>query len=300
MASINYISIQGTRVAEEWRSTFLPNLFYESWMVPGVTYNADYTESAGVIRIPFIPDASATVPGKPGRDFDHKLVSADYKSIYLNNNYQESDKAYQVFLNSMPNGMKETMMRNVTEKVKEGINRSGLACLKTEGTVSSVTTKLTVDNFKSIVMAERASAVRAKARPSVMLASPEVIALILTSFGKEFTPTKNDEVMYSGYIGRWYGLDIMEVPLLGSGSCSYFGASDTITTVSETDMAKVDFILYDPRVFHSVTNLVEYRMIDDDPDFVGTLAQAEVNQGYFVSRPTFVRIKTHTTQTSDT
>jgi hypothetical protein len=66
--------------------------------------------------------------------------------------------------------------------------------------------------------------------------------------------------------------------------------------LSDTELAKVDFIVYDYNAFSALTNLEVFRLIDGGKDFNGVLSQVEVNMGYRVTNPDLVYVhKTATT-----
>ena len=55
-------------VDEQYKATVLPNLFYKTWLVPGVTYQDVMVDGAGGCYWHKLTSTAASV-GTPGRDF---------------------------------------------------------------------------------------------------------------------------------------------------------------------------------------------------------------------------------------
>ena len=185
-------------VDERYAPIFEPNLYFNSFLVPGATCTNKYQQKAGGIYVHKIAGVAPVEPGTPGRDFDQTSVADELIQILLNNNFQKSRKLYDVQIEAVDAPLAEENLRVATEEVREGRELSALATLITEGTASGTTTAVTAENVKQLLLAERAALSKAKGRANVILASPDTYAAILTAAGKEFTPNRNDRITLSG------------------------------------------------------------------------------------------------------
>lgn len=282
-------------VDERYSAAFLPNLFYNTWLVEGVTYSAKYkTGPGGGFFIPKLGNDTRTAPGTPGRDFTDSLVTSTLLQVVLNNNYQESDKIYGVAVENIAAPIAEQTMANVTGKIRTGREQSGLACLYTEGTASTVTTAVTKANVKDLILDERAKIVAAKGTADIVLCSPDTYGAILKQAGAEFTPVRNDKIQMEGRVGEWMGMKFFECNGLATGVAEayydYTGASKSVTAAN---LGLVDFIIYNSEALCVLDNLEMYRLINEPSRFNGVLAQAEVNTGFRVANSALVRVKKH-------
>ena len=279
-------------VDEQYSSVFEPNLFYGSWLIPGVTYTDKYqTGPAGGYYVHKLQKGDDVVPGAPGRDFSHETVKDDLIQIVLNNNYQKSRKLYQVQINAIDAALGNEVMADTTKLVQEAINGSALAALITEGTSGTVTV-VDDDNAKSTLIDVRKSLVKGRAGSAkVILASPDYYAHILAQAGKEFVPAINERIQGNAAVGTWYGFTIFECPQLAANTTyKYFDYAGLEKSVNAAALGKVNFIAYDPQAFSMLTNLAAYRIMDGGKDFVGSVAQAEVNTGFRVTNSELVYI----------
>jgi hypothetical protein len=287
--------LYGTQhVDERYSPIFEPNLYFNSFLVPGVTCTNKYQQKAGGIYVHKVSGVAPVEPGAPGRDFDHTAAADELIQIVLNNNYQKSRKLYDVQIEAIDAPLAEENLRVATEEVREGRELSALAALITEGTASAATTAITADNVKKILLDERAALSKAKGRANVILASPDTYAAILTAAGKEFVPTRNERIQMSGQVGEWFGFTVFECNALAySGSPFYFDFGGTKKTVANSKLALVDFIMYYSEAFSVVDNLSKYKMEDGGVLFNGVAAQVEVNTGFRLTNQALARVKSH-------
>lgn len=282
-------------VDERYSAAFRPNLFYNTWLIDGVTYSSKYkTGPAGGFFVPKLTNDTRTVPGAPGRDFTDTLVQNDLLQIVLNNNYQESDKLYNVAVENIAAPVAAQTLANVTEKIKDGRAQSALACLYTEGTALTDTTAITKSNIKSQLIAARTAIVKKKGTANIVLCSPDVYGAILEQAGAEFTPTRNEKIQMEGRVGNWLGMTIFECNgLATSADEKYIDSSGTTKTVTAANFALIDFVMYNSEALSVLDNLEMYRLVDEPTRFNGVLAQAEVNTGFRVANTDLVVIKKH-------
>lgn len=281
-------STTGLNVDSRYAKIFEPNLYHNTWLVPGVTFTPKYKIGpAGQICVHQLSDTAETEPGTPGRDFVHTDADDTMIPILLNNNFQESDKAYGVAIESIEANVADAMLSNVTAKIQTGYNQSALACLVTEGTAVSGSA-LTRDNIRSEIIAARTALVKKKARANTVLCSPETFGLILDAAGAAFTPTINDRMTNDGQVGRWLGLNFIEVSGLSATNAKYYNSGNTLKTAT---FSGIDFIMYDFDALSVVSNLEAFRLMDGGKDFIGVLAQGELNTGYKVTNAARVAVR---------
>ena len=277
-------------VDEKYSGILEPNLYFDSILVPGVTYTDKYqTGPAGGIYVHKLNTTAVTV-GTPGRDFTDEASSDTLIPILLNNNYMKSKKIYGVQAAAVDFDLANEQLSTATQEIKESRQQSALGCLVQEGTTSTVKTAITA-NAVNAVLDEAAQIKKGKA--NVVLCSPDFYALVLKESGKNFTPVKNDEVAATGAIGDLYGFTWIRAAGLGEQEAKYYDSTGTLKTVALSKTTPVDFILYNSEALSIVDNLESYRIVDSE-NFTGSKAQAEINTGMKVTTPALVRVRVHT------
>ena len=277
-------------VDEKYSGILEPNLYFDSILVPGVTYTDKYqTGPAGGIYVHKL-DTTAVTVGTPGRDFTDEASSDTLIPILLNNNYMKSKKIYGVQAAAVDFDIANEQLATATQEIKESRQQSALGCLVQEGTTSTVKTAITA-NAVNAVLDEAAQIKKGKA--NVVLCSPDFYALVLKENGKDFTPVKNDEVAATGAIGDMYGFTWIRAAGLGEQEAKYYDSTGTLKTVALSKTTPVDFILYNSEALSIVDNLESYRIVDSE-NFTGSKAQVEINTGMKVTTPALVRVRTHT------
>ncbi len=283
-------------VDEKYSGILEPNLYFDSILVPGVTYTDKYqTGPAGGIYVHKL-DTTAVTVGTPGRDFTDEASSDTLIPILLNNNYMKSKKIYGVQAAAVSFDLANEQLSTATQEIKESRQQSALGCLVQEGTKSNGAA--ITANAVNAVLDEAANIKKGKA--NVVLCSPEFYALVLKENGKDFTPAKNDEVAATGAIGDLYGFTWIRAAGLGEAEAKYYDSTGTLKTValhkaatSAADGSAVDFILYNNETLSIVDNLESFRIVDSE-NFTGSKAQAELNTGMKVTTPALARVRTHT------
>ena len=277
-------------VDEKYSGILEPNLYFDSILVPGVTYTDKYqTGPAGGIYVHKLNTTAVTV-GTPGRDFSDEASSDTLIPILLNNNYMKSKKIYGVQAAAVDFDLANEQLSTATQEIKESRQQSALGCLVQEGTTSTVKTAITA-NAVNAVLDEAAQIKKGKA--NVVLCSPDFYALVLKESGKNFTPVKNDEVAATGAIGDLYGFTWIRAAGLGEQDAKYYDSTGTLKTVALSKTTPVDFILYNSEALSIVDNLESYRIVDSE-NFTGSKAQVEINTGMKVTTPALVRVRVHT------
>ena len=276
-------------VDEKYSGILEPNLYFDSILVPGVTYTDKYqTGPAGGIYVHKL-DTTAVTVGTPGRDFTDEASSDTLIPILLNNNYMKSKKIYGVQAAAVDFDIANEQLSIATQEIKESRQQSALGCLVQEGTKSNGAA--ITANAVDAVLDEAAKIKKGKA--NVVFCSPDFYALVLKENGKDFTPAKNDEVAATGAIGDLYGFTWIRAAGLGEQEAKYYDSTGTLKTVALSKTTPVDFILYNSEALSIVDNLESYRIVDSE-NFTGSKAQVEINTGMKVTTPALVRVRTHT------
>ena len=277
-------------VDEKYSRILEPNLYFDSILVPGVTYTDKYqTGPAGGIYVHKLNTTAVTV-GTPGRDFSDEASSDTLIPILLNNNYMKSKKIYGVQAAAVDFDLANEQLSTATQEIKESRQQSALGCLVQEGTTSTVKTAITTGAVNAVL--DEAAQIK-KGKANVVLCSPDFYALVLKESGKNFTPVKNDQVAATGAIGDLYGFTWIRAAGLGEQEAKYYDSTRTLKTVALSKTTPVDFILYNSEALSIVDNLESYRIVDSE-NFTGSKAQVEINTGMKVTTPALVRVRVHT------
>lgn len=283
-------------VDEKYKKLVLPNLYYKTWLVPGVTYQDVSTDEAGGWFWHKPTGSGPAEPGTPGRDFDDEAAKDTLVQAVFNNNFQRSKKIYAVQASAVAYPVAAEHLGMAVNEIAEGKNLSGLACLITEGTVSGTTTAITKDNLNDEILAERKAVVEAKGIADVVLCAPAFFATMLAAAGSKYTPTTNEKLLAAaagGQVGGYLGMTWIEVNGFAHKSgIKYYDYAGALKTVSAADLGLVDFIMYDHNAFGAGDNFTMARLKDSE-NFAGTKAQSEDNAAFRVLEPTAVRIRKH-------
>lgn len=276
-------------VNEKYSGIVAPNLYYDSVLQPGITYNTEFQGDAdsGLVKIYKLHADGIGDPQAPASDFNHEGVENELIDLRLNNSQRKSKKIYKIQAQSVPYAMAEKHLSNAVTDAKLGWQASGIACLVNEGKASTDTTAITKSNIEDIIINTRKEAIDGLSNPSVVMATTATYATMLKAAGSAFTPTLNDKMRQSGKVGIWLGMLWVECNMFGLPSAKYYNYAGDLKTV---DFANIDFAMYDYRALNIVDNLEEIRVIDSE-NFVGSLAQVEINTGYRVTNQDMVLVK---------
>lgn len=283
-------------VDEKYKPIVLPNLFYRTWLVPGVTYQDVSTDGNGAWFWHKLNSSGATEPGIPGRDFNDEKAADTLVQATFNNNFQRSKKIYAVQAAAVAIPVANEHLGLAINEVAEGKNLSGLACLITEGTASTTTTAITKSNFDDMVLKERQAVVEAKGTADTVLCSPAFFAAMLGWAGTKYVPSTNEKLLAAaagGQVGTYLGMNWIEVNAFAHKSdIKYYDYASVLKTVTAADLALVDFIMYDHNAFGSGDNFTMARLKDSE-NFAGVKAQAEDNTAFRVLESGAVRVRKH-------
>lgn len=283
-------------VDEKYKSAILPNLFYRTWLVPGVTFQDVSTDSAGAWFWHKLTSTGPAAPGIPGRDFNDEAAADTLVQATFNNNFQKSKKIYGVQAAAVAIPVANEHLALAINEVAEGKNLSGLACLITEGTASATTTAITKSNFEDMVLAERQKVVEAKGTADTVLCSPAFFAAMLGWAGTKYVPSTNEKLIAAaagGQVGSYLGMNWIECNgFANNADIKYYDFSGTLKTVAAADLAEVDFVMYDHNALGCGDNFTMARLRDSER-FAGTLAQTEDNVAFKVLESAVVRVRKH-------
>lgn len=283
-------------VDEKYKSVILPNLFYRTWMVPGVTYQDVSSDANGAWFWHKLTSTGAAAPGVPGRDFSDEAAADTLVQATFNNNFQKSKKIYGVQAAAVAMPVANEHLALAVNEVAEGKHMSALACLITEGTASATTTAITKSNFDEMVLKERQAIVEAKGTADTVLCSPAVFAAMLSFAGSKYTPSTNEKLIAAaagGQVGSYLGMNWIECNgLANKADIKYYDYSSTLKTVASATLATVDFVMYDHNALGAGDNFTMARLRDSER-FSGVLAQVEDNAALRVLNADVVRIRKH-------
>lgn len=266
-------------------------LYAGAIFIPNVTYSNKFQRGqAGEVLVSRFKGTGSTEVDVVGKDFNGSDYSNELINIPMNNAFLKEYKIRQVAANAVPIDIKTEAVINITEEQREGWEKSGLANLIDNGTVSDLTEDITSSNIKSVILSLRGEVSKKKGKPNVCLCSVDTYATILEFAGKEFTPMFNDDVNRQGRVGTWLGITFIEANYLNGEETYKYINSEGVKT--EVDTSKVDMILYDYRAFSILELLNTLRVIDSE-DFVGSKVQSDIACGFKVTNSDCVVIKKH-------
>lgn len=281
-------------VDEKYSSILEPNLFADTVMIPGITYNPDFEGDvqAGLVHIYKENKGALAAPETPAGDFKDENTGNALIDLRLNNAYRKSKKIYQVTANSCSYSKAETNLSLAVAENRENRQASALACLIKEATeITSTKTKISERAIEARKMLRKKHA-----KPDVVFATVDAFAQMLEEAGDKYTPTTNDRIISTGQVGKYLGMTWFEVDAL-EGAAKYYDHTGTLQTV---DLAGHDLIVYDHTTLHLADNLNMMRLKDSEK-FTGVLAQNEINSGFRVSNADkAVAVKVGTSTASST
>lgn len=265
-------------VDEQYSSILEPNLFADTVIIPGITYDNNFEGdvNSGLVHFYKENTSGKTDPGKPAGDFEDENTGNALIDVRLNNAYRKSKKIYQVTANSCSYNKAEANLSLAVQENKDSKQASALACLVNEGTV--VEAEGTTVSDKAINARKQLR--KEHAKPDIVFASVDAFADMLKEAGAKYTPSTNDRIITTGQVGNYLGMTWFEVDGF-EGVAKYFGF-DSDKTAKEVNLADVDLVVYDHTTLKIADNLNMMRLKDSER-FTGVLAQNEINSGFRVA-----------------
>ena len=262
-------------------------LYADEIFQDGITFTSEHdVGNAGQIQVEVYSPDNSIEPKTPGADFVNSEYANTVIEINTNNSFQKSQKVPAYVQATMPTSVLINKTWAVTEDIRIARQKTCLAVLVAEGTVSDDTEVVTFANIKEKALAHRKDLRKKHAIPDTVFASVDNYSSMLEIAGKDYTPIANDSVVATGRVGYWMGMLWVESTLLG-GSFKYNNASGVAQTV---DTSNIDFIMYDHMAFSIIDKLVMLRVIDN-PNAAGSLVQMELDCGAKVTNPACVVVK---------
>lgn len=281
--------INGVNVAEEYSKVVEPNLYPDSTLVPGVTFNPHTLEGAGGRYIPKVTKGGVVDPTLPGQDYDFSNASDELIQIVANNSITPSKRIRNAQMASVSYPIvEENLSTLVSGSVKPSFNAQGLACLVNEGTVLTDTSAITATNVKSYLINLRKQLRDKGANGNVLIVNTEIYSTILQAAGADFDNEVKNMINMEGGIGKWLGWVIIEsniFSLVTEGK--YYDYTGTLKTV---DFTKIELVAYDWQKFY-VDTLIEMLKVQDATTFNGVEIVSEFINGYRVSDKDCVLVK---------
>lgn len=279
-------------VDEKYASILEPNLFADTVIIPGITYDNNFEGevNAGLVHFYKETKGNRTDPQTPAGDFTDENTSNTLIDVRLNNAYRKSKKIYQVTENSCSYNKAEANLSLAVAENREDRQASVLACLVKEGTAISTTEKTISD----AAVAARKELRKKHAKPDVVFATVEAFANMLKEAGNKYTPTTNDRIITTGQVGVYLGMTWFEVDAF-EGTAKYYDHAGTLQTVN---LEGHDLVVYDHTALKVADNLTMMRLKDSER-FTGVLAQNEVNSGFRVANADKVAVVKNTAPAED-
>lgn len=281
--------IGNVNIAQEYSRLVEPNLYPDSTLVPGVTFNPNTLEGAGGRFIPKVENGGIQDPKLPGQDYDFSNASDSLIQIVANNSITPSKRIRNAQVASVQYPIvEENVSTLVSGSVKPSFNAQGIACLVHEGTVLADTDEITATNIKQYLINLRKQLRDKGANGNVLIVNTEIYAIILQVAGADFDNEVKNMINMQGGIGKWLGWVIIESNIFSMATQGkYYDYTGTLQTV---DFTKVEMVAYDWQKFY-VDTLIEMLKVQDATTFNGVEIVSEFINGYRVSNKDCVLVK---------
>ena len=274
---------------ERYSAIVEPNLYSNAIFQPGVTYTDKYeVADAFAAKVAKVGVGDYADPSTGVGDYSHENASDELITIPYNNCFKESKKMYNIQMQSVSYNMGEENLAVAIQKVRVRKDRSGVACLVHEGTVSGVTGASTATTLKANVLAVKKELMDDDANPTVAICSNEFYTTMLSIANNEFTSDVKNFVSQEGQVGRWQGILWIPTSILNLANAKYYDNTGSLQTVS---FDKVEFVMYDADAFSILGNVTDNGLYDGHPAFNGVAAQNELYAGFKVTNPKRARVK---------
>lgn len=302
-----------TFLDERYSAKIVETLRSNTFLIPGVTYNSNYDgEAAGAISVSFhAPNVESVSSAAVGGDYTASEVDDELVTVNICNAFRKQKKLRNIAAASVSYDYAQTSLNEAAEDVREGRDRSAIAALVNGGTAATLAEAktwtgdsdlaalpaLTKTNVKSITLGVITKLKKAKAKPSIILASPEWEAAIVdaqTSGSGPFTPETNEEMIKAGSVGRYLGCSVIPNQELNGSANTAVALNTAIGTAVSggVDLSKTDFVIYDARFFGFLNHVTDGRIVDSQT-FAGSYACIEDNCGMKVLKSGTVVVYQH-------
>lgn len=274
---------------ERYSAIVEPNLYSNAIFQPGITYTDKYeVADAFAAKVAKVGVGTYADPSTGVGDYSHEAATDELITIPYNNCFKESKKMYNIQMQSVSYNMGEENLAVAIQKVRVRKDRSGVACLVHEGTVSEVVDASTAATLKANVLAVKKELLDDDANPTVAICTNEFYTTMVSIANNEFTSDVKNFVSQEGQVGRWLGILWIPTSILNLASAKYYDNTGSLQTVS---FDKVEFIMYDADAFSILGNVTDNGLYDGHPAFNGVAAQNELYAGFKVTNPKRARVK---------
>ena len=274
---------------ERYSAIVEPNLYSNAIFQPGITYTDKYeVADAFAAKVAKVGVGAYADPSTGVGDYSHEEATDELITIPYNNCFKESKKMYNIQMQSVSYNMGEENLAVAIQKVRVRKDRSGVACLVHEGTVSSVVDASTATTLKANVLAVKKELLDDDANPTVAICTNEFYTTMLSIANNEFTSDVKNFVSQEGQVGRWQGILWIPTSILNLASAKYYDNTGTLQTV---DFSNKEFVMYDADAFSILGNVTDNGLYDGHPAFNGVAAQNELYAGFKVTNTKRARVK---------
>lgn len=254
-----------------------PNLWAEEIFQAGRTFTDKYqTDAMGQLFVRKL--GKGTVDTSAALTFTHNQTADELISIVLDKSFKQSEAIYESVEIARNSGTGMQKMEVVARNVGQAWQQEAHDSLVAGATASATTTATAAADVKDIFISVRKELRDNDARPNVLIASTEFYSKMLTYSGIEFQPATNDEILRTGVVGRFLGIDVYESTQL----------------TDDGTAGSVEFIMYEYEAYSILTQLIASRIVDAGKDWAGSAAQVEIKSGFKVTTPERVYKKTVT------
>ena len=210
MAFINTNAVtRGTETVDTKFSALVePNLFPDQIFQPNLTYTERYeTDSMGQLFVRKL--GKGTVDVTTGLTFTHAQTADALISIVLDKHFKQSEAIYEAVEIARTSGTGVQKFETLMNNIKAAWQTQAHTSLVAGATASALLTATTTSTlFKAAFIAVRKELRDNDANPDVLIASTKQYSYMLDYSGKEYQPNYNDEVMRTGSVGRFLGVNI--------------------------------------------------------------------------------------------
>lgn len=291
MANQDTLTINSQYVDIKYLPTLLPNFYYDSVLLPGVTFTDAAVEQAGGWYFHKLGSNAVVDPTTVGGSFSGSTTADTLVQAVINNAFRVEEKVFGITDSSVAYNKTEAEYARVVKEVSEGWQQAGLACLVNESTDLADTTAIDDTNVLSYIISMRKAVKDKKGNPEYAMVSTSVYEEILTQAGGDFVPVKNDEVISTGRAGLWYGIRVIEANALNATAAKYFPYSDSANATT-VNLSLVDIVMGDANAF-GIKNIVQAMRVIDTEDYAGKKIQVEINSAFRVTNSDMVITKYH-------
>lgn len=281
--------IQGTNVQTEYYNYAIDNLYPDSTLLPGITFNANTIVKAGARYIPKFNKGTVNAPKLPGQKYDFGTIGDTLVPIVTNNSQTPAYPIYDAQVATVGYDLVGAALKDLVQgNLTPALNIEGLSCLVHEGTDIEDTTAIDETNVRDYLINLRKKMRDRGAKGNILIVNTEIYAAILKVAGKDFDNEMKNRLNLTANIGTWLGWTIVESNIFSMYSegkyIDYAGVTQTV------DFTKIDLIAYDKEIFY-IDILINMLKTQQAQTFNGVEIVSEVINGYRVGDSAQVLVK---------